>query len=67
MPEAIRLGDLVLQGLAVNRNVLVHDDQIDGQPLHAPVGVRLDQLLTISIFSGSLIRSRTIGASPEMP
>ena len=37
-------GDLVLQGLAVDRNVLVQDDQINRQPLHAPVGVRLDEL-----------------------
>ena len=37
-------GNLVLQGLAVNRNVLVQDDEIHGQTLHAPIGVRLDQL-----------------------
>ena len=37
-------GDLVLQGLAVNRNVFVQNDELDSQPFHAPVGVRLDKL-----------------------
>src|ERR1035437_6855260 len=37
-------GDLVLQGLAVNRNVLIQDDEINGQSFHAPVRVRLDKL-----------------------
>ena len=37
-------GDLVLQGLAINRNVFVQNDQVDRQSLHAPVGVRLDEL-----------------------
>ena len=43
-PGGNQTGDLVLQGLAVNRDVLVQDDEIHRQPLHAPVGVRLDQL-----------------------
>ena len=43
-PRRNQTGDLVVQGLAVNRNILVQDDQIHRQPLHAPIGVRLDQL-----------------------
>ena len=41
---AIRPDDLILQRLAIARVVFVPDDQIDGQPFHAPVGVGLDQL-----------------------
>ncbi len=44
IPEAIRLVICVLQGLAVDRDVLVQDHQVDRQALHPPVGVRLDQL-----------------------
>ena len=38
-------GDPVVERLAVDRNVLVENDQFGGQPLHAPVGVRPDELL----------------------
>jgi hypothetical protein len=43
-PRGDQIGDLVVQGLPVDRDVLVQDDQLGRQPLHAPVGVRLDQL-----------------------
>ena len=36
--------DLILQGLAVNRDILVQDDQINRESLHAPIRVRLNQL-----------------------
>ena len=36
--------DRIVQGLAVDRDVLVQDDEFDRQSLHAPVGVRLDEL-----------------------
>ena len=37
-------GDLVVQGLAVDRDFLVHDYQFDGQSLHAPIRVSADQV-----------------------
>ena len=46
-----QIGDLVMQRLAINRNVFVQNDQLDGQPFRAPVGVRLDQAAGRSRFS----------------
>ena len=60
--------DLVLQHLPVSRLVLVPDDQVDREPLHAPVRVRLHELADeLHLRPTSPMRSSTIGRSPEMP
>ena len=51
-PRRDQTDDLVVQGLAIHRSVFVQDDQFDRQAFHAPVGVRLDELLHDLDFGG---------------
>jgi len=58
--------DLFLQSLPIYVVIFVPDHQIHGQPLEAPIGMRLHKLANQSILLALAICSNTIGRSPEM-